>query len=347
MSFQVQKELPRAAVVLSKLPLSPELQAQVKKDQEEIKAILRGDDNRKIMIIGPCSAWPEDAVLDYAAQLKPTAEKVSHKIKIVMRTYLQKPRTTVGWLGPINQPNPFEEPDLETGTYYCREMMIKAVEMGYALADEALFTHNDSYYVDLLSWIAIGARSAEDQEHRIFASMIEHPVGLKNPTSGDLNIAVNSVIAAQYSHVFAFHGQQIKTDGNPYAHLILRGGGGFPNHDLETLITATQKLADKNIKNPSIIVDLSHDNSLNTQTGKKDPDLQPQVLAQVLKSMKDNPEIANSIKGFMAESFIKSGKQDATAFNSPNELNYGQSITDGCLGIEETKQMLEDLAETL
>lgn len=347
MSFQVQKELPRAAVVLSKLPLAPELQAQVAQDQAELKALLRGEDKRKIMIIGPCSAWPEDAVLDYAAQLKPTVDKVSDKLKIVLRTYLQKPRTTIGWLGPINQPDPFAEADLETGTMYCRTMMLKAVEMGYALADEALFTHNDSYYVDLLSWIAIGARSAEDQEHRIFASMIEHPVGLKNPTSGDLTIAVNSVIAAQYSHMFAFHGQQIKTDGNPYAHLILRGGGGLPNYDLTTLENVTSKLKEKNIQNPSIIVDLSHDNSLNVATGKKDPELQPAVLKEVLASMKQNPSIAETVKGFMAESFIKSGKQDATTVSSADDLNYGQSITDGCLGIEETKAMLNDLAQSL
>ncbi len=347
MAFQVQKELPRAAVILSKLPLAPEFQAQVKKDQAEIQAILRGEDDRKIMIIGPCSAWPEDAVLDFAEQLKPTADKVSHKLKIVLRTYLQKPRTTIGWLGPVNQPDPYAAPDLEAGTLYCRKMMIKAVEMGYALADEALFTHNDSYFVDLLSWIAIGARSAEDQEHRIFASMIEHPVGLKNPTSGDLNIAINSVIAAQHPHVFAFHGQQIKTDGNDYAHLILRGGGGLPNHDTETLKAATKKLTDKSLKNPSIIVDLSHDNSLNPETGKKDPSLQPMVLEEVLASMKADANVAQCVKGFMAESFIVNGKQDATAVKTASELNYGQSITDGCLDIEETKIMLENLAKAL
>jgi len=347
MPYSVQKELPRAAVVLSKLPLNNELRARVQQDQAEIKAILEGKDDRKLMIIGPCSAWPSEAILDYAAQLKPTVDKVSDKLKIVLRVYLQKPRTTVGWLGPVNQSDPFKEPDLETGTLYCREMMIKAVELGYALADEALFTHNDSYFVDLLSWIAIGARSAEDQEHRIFASMIEHPVGLKNPTSGDLNIGVNSVIAAQHSHVFAFHGQQIKTDGNPYAHLILRGGNGTPNHDLATLQSATNKLKEKNLTNPSIIVDLSHDNSINPSTGKKDPSLQPQVLNEVLASMKSDPAVAQSVKGFMAESYLVEGKQDATACSSVDELTYGQSITDGCLGLEETITMLEDLAEQL
>ncbi len=347
MPFQVQKELPRAAVILEKMPLKPELQEQVKQDQAEIKAILEGQDNRKIMIIGPCSAWPEDAVLDFAAQLKPTVDKVNDKLKIVLRTYLQKPRTTIGWLGPLNQADPYAEADLEAGTIYCREMMIKAVEMGYALADEALFTHNDSYFVDLLSWIAIGARSAEDQEHRIFASMIEHPVGLKNPTSGDLKTAVNSVIAAQYPHVFAFQGQQIKTDGNPYAHLILRGGNGKPNHNEATLKEASKILIAKKINNPAIIVDLSHDNSIDPETGKKDPSLQEAVLTEVLTSMKNDSQINQSVKGFMAESFIMKGKQDASAVNNASELNYGQSITDGCLGIEETKALLEDLAAAL
>ena len=265
----------------------------------------------------------------------------------MLRTYLQKPRTTIGWLGPLNQPDPYAEADLEAGTFYCRKMMIKAVEMGYALADEALFTHNDSYFVDLLSWIAIGARSAEDQEHRIFASMIEHPVGLKNPTSGDLKIAINSVIAAQHPHVFAFQGQQIKTDGNPFAHLILRGGNGTPNHDTATLEKATEMLIDKKIENPSIIVDLSHDNSIDPDTGKKDPSRQGDVFKDVLSSMDNHAAINKSVKGFMAESFIMNGKQDATAKNKPEELNYGQSITDGCLGIEETKSLLEELAASL
>lgn len=347
MSYQVQKELPRAAVILDKIPLSPELFAQVKQDQEEIKAILRGEDNRKIMIIGPCSAWPDAAVLEYAQKLKPTMDKVSDKLKIVLRVYLQKPRTTVGWLGPVNQPNPFKEADLEAGTTYCREMMVKAVALGYPLADEALFTHNDSYFVDLLSWIAIGARSAEDQEHRIFASMIEHPVGLKNPTSGDLTTAVNSIVAAQHPHVFAFHRQQIKTDGNPYAHLILRGGGGQPNHDLATLQASAQKLKEKGLQNPAILVDLSHDNSLDPETGKKDPNRQPLILNQVLDSMEKDPVVAQSVKGFMAESFIVDGKQDATKAQSAEGLVYGQSITDGCLNLEKTIKMLEDAADRL
>jgi 3-deoxy-7-phosphoheptulonate synthase len=162
MSYTVTKTLPSAKEILLELPLSDELATQVKKDRTEIKAILEGTDLRKILIIGPCSAWPEQAVLDYAQQLKPIIKKVEDKIKIVLRTYIQKPRTTIGWTGPLNQPDPFGQSDIESGIRYCRKLMIEAAKLGFALADEALFTHNDSYFVDLLSWVAIGARSAED-----------------------------------------------------------------------------------------------------------------------------------------------------------------------------------------
>ena len=345
MPYTIEKWLPKAEVVLQELPLAPEFNQQVTQDRIDIKNILEGKDDRKIMIIGPCSAWPSEAVLEYAEALKPTVDKVSDKFKIILRTYLQKPRTTTGWLGPVNQPNPFETPDLEAGTIYCRKMMIKAVEMGYALADEALFTHNDSYFVDLLSWVAIGARSAEDQEHRIFASMIDHPVGLKNPTSGNISIGINSVIAAQHSHVFAFHGKQIRTDGNEHSHLILRGGNGKPNYDIDSLNTAVNLLEEKNVLNPSVIVDASHDNSLDLSTGKKDPLIQGDVIINVLECMKKDEKINKAVKGFMVESFLKDGNQNATRFSSIEELEYGKSITDGCMGIEKTKEMLLKLAD--
>ncbi len=347
MPYTIEKELPKAQSVLEKIPLKKEFQDQVAQDRLDIKNILEGKDDRKIMIIGPCSAWPSEAVLEYAEALKPTVDKVSDKFKIILRTYLQKPRTTTGWLGPVNQADPFAEPDLETGTYYCREMMVKAVEMGYALADEALFTHNDSYFVDLLSWVAIGARSAEDQEHRIFASMIDHPVGLKNPTSGNIAIGVNSVIAAQHSHVFAFHGKQIRTDGNPHAHLILRGGNGKSNYDLDSLKEAAEILEIKKVQNPAILVDASHDNAIDSATGKKNPLNQGKIIGEVLDSMKKDPLVNKMIKGFMVESFLKDGNQNATQFPSSRELEYGKSITDPCIGIEATKQMLLDLAEKI
>lgn len=347
MSYTVQKPLPRAQVILSQLPLDPVLEKQVRLDQQEICDILESKDPRKILIIGPCSAWPDDAVIEYARRLKSVEEKVSDKLKIVLRTYLQKPRTTIGWLGPLNQPDPFADADIEAGIYYCRKMMMECVEIGLPLADEALFTHNDSYFVDLLSWVAIGARSAEDQEHRIWASMCDHPVGIKNTTAGEVSKGINSIIAAQHSHVFAIHREQVQTSGNPHAHLILRGGNGTSNYNRETVAEAIELMEKKNIQNPSIIVDASHDNSINPETGKKDPSLQPNVIEHVVEYMKDDPSMYQHIKGFMVESFLNDGNQSVGKFNSAAEMAEGVSITDGCLGWDKTEKMILDLAAQL
>lgn len=347
MSYEVQKVLPRAAFVRDKFPLTDKLKAQVEQDRKEISDILAGRDDRKILIVGPCSAWPSEAVLEYAQKLKPIADKVSDKLKIIMRAYIQKPRTTVGWVGPVNQPDPYAEPDIEKGIYYCREMMIKVLELGYAIADEAVYTHKKGYFTDLYSYLAIGARSTEDQEHRIFASLVDHPVGMKNTTSGDMATGVNSIIAAQFSHVFVIDGQQIKTSGNPYAHLVLRGGGGKPNCDVETLKKAIALLHKKEVQNPAIVVDISHDNSIDPQTGKKDPLLQPKVLEQVLADMENDEQIASSVKGFMCESYLLDGGQNLNACTKASELEYGKSVTDGCLGLEKTEQMMLALAERL
>lgn len=347
MGFIIQKSLPTATEIISKFPLSNEAILSITKHREEIKDIISGKDDRKLLIIGPCSAWRKEAVLEYAAKLKPLAEQVKDELKIVMRVYIQKPRTTIGWLGPINQPDPFQEPDLEAGTLYCREMMVEVAELGLAIADEALFTHNDSYFVDLISWIAIGARSTEDQEHRIFASMISQPVGLKNPTSGEIKKGVNSIVAAQYEHVFGFHGNQIKTDGNEYAHLILRGGNGLPNYDKAHLLEAIDCLEQAKVKNPAIMVDVSHDNSIDPDTGQKDPLKQPKIIADIVANMKANPSIHHTVKGFMSESFLKEGKQGVKAGQTITDLEYGQSITDGCLGWDATEEMVLKLARDL
>jgi len=244
-------------------------------------------------------------------------------------------------MGPLNQPDPYAAADLEAGIYYCRKMMIELLKLGYALADEALFTHNDSYFVDLLSWIAIGARSCEDQEHRIFASMIPHSVGIKNSTSGHIGVGINSIIAAQHRHTFAFHGNQIKTSGNPYAHLILRGGAGKPNCDENSMLKATRLLAAQDIQNPAIIIDASHENSVHD--GAKDPLIQPQVVRDVLACRAQNPELQKSIKGFMMESFLQDGKQNLKDATCAEDLQSGKSITDGCLGIDKTIEFLRAL----
>lgn len=347
MAYQLIKKLPTVEELHEKFPLTEELKTQVANDIKGIKDILSGKDNRKILIVGPCSAWPEKAVIEYAKALLPIKEAVKDVLKIVLRVYIQKPRTTVGWVGPVNQPDPYSEPDLTKGFEYCRKMMIEVIKMGYAIGDEAVYTHKKGYFTDLYSWIAIGARSAEDQEHRLFASMLDCPVGMKNPTSGDLTTGVNSVIAAQYSHNFAIEGHQIKTDGNPYAHLILRGGGGKRNSDLESLLQSSEIIIAKNVKNPSLIVDISHDNSLDFETGKKNPLLQPEILSEVVNNMKENPLLSSTIKGFMIESFLNDGAQNINACTSSDDLEYGTSITDGCIGLEKTITMIENLAKQL
>lgn len=346
MSFKIQKRLPTAAEVLERLPLPQDLAKKVAKDRQEIEDILSGKDDRKLLIIGPCSAWPDTAVIEYAEKMKPLADKVADKIKVVMRVYLQKPRTTVGWLGAMNQIDPYSEPDIEKGIYYSRNMMLKVLEIGLPMADEAVFTHNDGYVVDLLSWVAIGARSTEDQEHRIFASMIDLPVGMKNPTSGNIQIGLNSLKAAQSAHVFAIHGQQIQTDGNPYAHFILRGGNKKSNCGFEKLQSVSETYLESGLCNPAIMVDASHENCIG-EDGKKDCMLQPVVVFDVLDSMKKDENIKKLVKGFMVESYLQSGAQNVDHFSSVEDLEYGKSITDGCLGWEETVDFVLDLRSKL
>jgi 3-deoxy-7-phosphoheptulonate synthase len=338
--YVVEKIIPRPEYVLDKLPSSPELRERVQKDRQEIFDILEGRDQRKLLIVGPCSAWPDTAVIEYAKQLRAIARRVEDKLKIIMRVYTQKPRTMIGWTGPINQPDPFKPADIEAGILYCRNMMLQIAELGLPVADEAVFTHNEGYFSDLLSWIAIGARSAEDQEHRIYASMVNLPVGMKNPTSGDLEIGVHSVVAAQHPHVFLLHGRQIRTKGNPHAHLVLRGGRTMPNYDVEHLKKACAHLKKHTVSNPSILVDVSHDNC------KRDPLRQPEILLNVVDSMHRDEEIKTLVKGFMLESFLKTGNQDLKAGVDHLDLT-GLSVTDPCIGIEKSEELIGQVYDLL
>lgn len=331
MGLIIEKEISKPDKIKSELPISADMKRSVSAHTREIEDIISGRDDRKLMIIGPCSAWPNKAVIDYASKLSEIKNDIDDKIKLVLRSYTQKPRTTVGWTGPMNQPDPFGEEDIEAGIRYSRKMMIDALQYGIPLADEALFTHNGGYFDDLLSWVAIGARSAEDHEHRIHASGLDIPVGLKNPTSGNLGIGVNSIISAQHPHRFKYNGHQVKSTGNAYAHLILRGGDNGPNYHLED-VEKSISLMEGKVNNPAIVIDLSHGNS------GKDPLRQPGVLEEILSFPQDK---LVHVKGFMAESFLVDGKQDATKYNSIDELKYGKSITDGCLGIEKTYDMLK------
>ena len=343
MAFDVIKKLPTSDEIINSIPLSDEGYQSITKNIEEIKDILSGRDDRLLVIVGPCSAWPDTAVLEYAKRLLEINEQVKHVLKLVMRVYIQKPRTVKGWTGPVNQPDPLSPPDIAKGVIYSRSLMVKVIEMGLPIADESLFTHNARGFQELLSWVAIGARSSEDQEHRIFASSLDCPVGMKNPTHGSLKIGVNGVIAAQHSHTVVFDGYEVRTHGNQYVHLVLRGGDGKPNYDINSIEEVAKLYAKEHVTNPSIVIDVSHDNCL--VDGKKDYKKQPDIIFEVLDSLKDKPELKKLVKGFMLESFIKEGNQNAETA-SPIDMG-GLSITDPCLGFDATKQLLLDLAKRI
>lgn len=346
MSHIIQKTLPSKEEVKSKLPLTENLKQQIEQDRQEIRGILSGQNDRKILIVGPCSAWPSESVIEYAKKLAPLAEKVSDKLKIVMRTYIQKPRTTVGWQGPIVQPDPFEKVDMPAGIFYCRKMMLEVVKLGLPIADEILFPRKESYFRDLLSWAAIGARSSENQEHRIISSMLDFPIGMKNPTSGSLRIGVNSVIAGQHPNYLALNNNQVETSGNEFVHLVLRGGKGKPNISKEKLLKASKYLREKKVQNPGFLIDASHENSID-ESEKKNPLRQPEVVWETLKISRENQEINVLLKGWMMESFLINGQQSCSRLNSRKNIVEGQSITDDCLGWEKTEQFITNLYEKL
>lgn len=342
MSVTIIKKMPSAGEIIKRHPLSKQGEENVQRDRREICDILSGKDSRLLFIVGPCSAWPEDAVIKYAKKLKKLSDEVKGKVKILMRVYIQKPRTIRGWLGPVNQPDPHEPADIEKGIEYCRDMMVKIVEMGLPIADEAVFTHNAKGFVELLSWIAIGARSVEDQEHRIFASGLECPAGMKNGTSGSIDVAVNGIVAAQHRHVAVLDGYQVETHGNPFAHLVLRGGVTGPNYGVEHVHKAKALLERHKVKNPAILIDASHDNCV--LNGKKDASIQPIVVKEVLATMKVHPDCRHLVKGFMMESFLKEGNQKLDDTTSETIDRGGLSITDPCLGWDETEDLVRYVA---
>jgi 3-deoxy-7-phosphoheptulonate synthase len=338
MNYTIIKKLPSADEVVRSIPLSIKGHKQIIQHRQEINNILEGKDKRLLMIVGPCSAWPKEAVLEYAERLMGLNKKLEHALKLVMRVYIQKPRTTKGWSGPVNQPDPFFSPDIEAGIKYTRSMMIKVIDLGLPIADEALFTHNAKGFLELLSWVAVGARSTENQEHRIFASAIDCAVGMKNPTHGLLSIAINSVIAAQHSHVAVIDGCEVQTYGNPYAHVVLRGGNYTSNYSIEHLNEVKTLMNAHRITNPAVIIDVSHDNCL--VNGKKDHRLQSHIIFEVIEKIKNKPDLKNLVKGFMIESFLKEGNQTIDK-NHPEKIDLnGLSITDPCLSWDQTEEML-------
>ena len=340
MNMDFKRKLPIPMEIKAQYPFTPELEAIKSKRDQEIKAIFEGTNDRFLLIIGPCSADKEDSVLDYISRLRGVQEKVSDKILIIPRLYTNKPRTTGdGYKGMLHQPDPHQGEDVLKGVVAIRNLHIRAIrETGFTCADEMLYPENHRYLSDILSYLAIGARSVENQQHRLTASGLAIPVGMKNPTAGDLSVMMNSITAAQHSHTFIYRGWEVESHGNPLAHAILRGyinqhGQSMPNYHYEDLIRLADAYAASGLKNPSVIVDTNHSNS-----GKRWQE-QPRIAREVLHSCRQSEDVKKLVKGLMIESYIEDGAQ------KPGESIYGKSITDPCLGWEKTERLIYELAE--
>ena len=342
MSMNFLRKLPIPKDIKALYPLDEKSLAIKNERQEEIKRIFEGKSDKFILIIGPCSADNKEAVLDYIGRLKLIQDEVKDKILIIPRIYTNKPRTTGdGYKGMLHQPNPDEKPDMLNGIVSIRDLHLSALkDYGFTCADEMLYPENYRYLSDLLAYVAVGARSVENQQHRLTASGIEAPVGMKNPTSGDLSIMMNSITAAQHKHTFIYRGWEVESDGNPYAHAIMRGyvdftGKYVSNYHYEDLVKLHDLYAQSNLKNPSAIVDTNHANS------SKQYLEQIRISKDVVYSRNHNVDIKNMVKGLMIESYIEDGAQKI------GEHIYGKSITDPCLGWEKSKDLIYTIADSL
>lgn len=340
MSFKYLRALPTPEEIKQQLPLSPELIAKKAARDKEISDIITGKDQRLLLVIGPCSADHEDSVIDYVNRLVPVQEKVKERVLIVPRIYTNKPRTTgEGYKGIASQPDPEKAPDMVEGIIATRKMHIRALEeTGLTAADEMLYPENWGYVEDLLSYVAIGARSVEDQHHRLTVSGFDVASGMKNPTSGDFAVMLNSVYAAQHPHHFSFAGHEVETTGNPLAHVILRGavskhGNSTQNYHYEDIVRLIDMYDKMDVVNPAAIIDTNHSNS-----GKKYME-QVRIAKEVMVNRQLSPEIKKMVKGLMIESYIEDGCQKV------NEHTYGKSITDPCIGWETTEHLIYELAE--
>jgi len=343
MDMKFIRKLPVPEELKEQFPITPEIAKAKEERDAEIRRIFTGESDKFLLIIGPCSADNEEAVLDYMHRLKEVADMVKDKIFIIPRVYTNKPRTTgIGYKGMLHQPNPEGKEDLLAGIIAIREMHARVVrETGFTCAEEMLYPENHRYLSDLLSYVAIGARSVEDQQHRLVASGIGIPVGMKNPTGGDMSVMMNSIIAAQSTQRFLYRGWEVETPGNPLAHAIMRGyvdkfGRNIPNYHYEDLRALLDAYAAKpEIVNPACIVDTNHSNS-----GKKYLE-QIRIAKDVLHSCRVSEDIRKLVKGLMIESYIEDGAQKI------GEGIYGKSITDPCLGWAKTKELILDLAGEL
>ena len=342
MNMNFKRKLPIPQDIKAEYPLSPELAASKAKLDAEIEKVFTGESDKFILVIGPCSADREDAVIDYISRLRTVQDKVSDKIIIIPRIYTNKPRTTGdGYKGMLHQPNPNEKPDMLQGIIAIRKLHMRAIaETGFGCADEMLYPENYRYLSDLLSYVAIGARSVENQKHRLTSSGLDIPVGMKNPTSGDISVMMNSITAAQHSHTFIYRGWEVETSGNPLAHAILRGyvnkhGQSMSNYHYEDLIHLAETYEKSGLANPAVIVDANHANS-----GKKYLE-QVRISKEILHSCRYDPAVKKLVKGLMIESYIEDGCQKI------GENVYGKSITDPCLGWDKTERLIYDIADVL
>lgn len=342
MSFEFHSKLPSPSEIRDQYPLTEEQKKKKQERDNEIASIIKGESDKFLLIIGPCSADNEDSVCDYMCRLAKVADKVKDKIMIVPRIYTNKPRTTgEGYKGLFSQPDPEKKPDFLAGLIAMRKMHLRAIaETGLTSADEMLYPENWGYVEDILSYVAIGARSVEDQQHRLVVSGFDVASGMKNPTSGDFSIMLNSVYAAQHPHSFVYRGFEVQTSGNPLAHTVLRGsvnkyGRSIPNYHYEDLANLMQLYSERDIVNPACIIDANHNNS------NKQYLQQSRIVKEVLHSRNLNPDIKKLVKGAMVESYIEEGCQKVGGGI------YGKSITDPCLGWDDTYRLILDIAEIL
>lgn len=337
-----KRKLPIPQEVKEMLPLSEELAAVKAKNDEELRKIFTGESKKFLLVIGPCSADREDAVMDYVHRLKKLSKQVEDKIMIVPRVYTGKPRTTgAGYKGLVHQPNPAEPPDMFRGLVAIRKIHMRVLEeTGFSTADEMLYPENHRYISDLLSYVTVGARSVENQQHRLLASGMDIPVGMKNPTSGDISVMMNAIKAGQSSHMFIYRGWEVESEGNPYAHAILRGyvnknGESQPNYHFEDLAHLYDYYVKMGLKNPSVIVDCSHSNS------NKHYKAQVRIAKEVCHNREHSNSIKALVKGLMIESYLEDGSQKI------GEGVYGKSITDPCIGWERTEKLILDIYDLL
>ena len=340
MSFRYLHKIPTPPDILGMMPMPAKLKSLKANRDKDILSVIKGKDNRLLLIIGPCSADDEDALSEYVARLAAMQNKVKEKLILIPRIYTNKPRTTgAGYKGMLHQPKAAGDPDVSKGIIAIRRMHLRVLaESGLTAADEMLYPGNYPYLEDVLSYVTIGARSVENQEHRLTVSGLDIPVGMKNPTSGDLNVLLNSAQAAQIPHTFIYNGWEVKTQGNPYAHCILRGainhhGQSIPNYHYEDLINFAQAYQKRNLAHPAIIVDTNHANS------DKNFRQQPRIAEEIMQSLTKSKDLKKMIKGLMIESYLEEGSQDVGG------KVFGKSITDPCLGWKDTKELILKLAD--